>query len=209
MNQPKPPSTRRFSWTILLFSLLSLLLLVAWIKSLLQPESVPKGTEPITWLITSLISAAIAIIRGLVRRRIRSQQAQTYQAAYEPHLTRAQQLLNLGFIEAAQLREWEEYPRQPHKSLGVLISQINKAEQVGKRRQEMIEKYGSQVGLQVLEKQVVPGMSREQLWDAFGEPTKIEKELAGTLRETLIYGNKSSGSYFHVEDGIITKAVIR
>jgi len=53
-------------------------------------------------------------------------------------------------------------------------------------------------------------MTRVQLIEGFGEPSQTERTLTRNgERETLIYGSKSRGSYFHVVQDVVVKAVIR
>jgi hypothetical protein len=78
------------------------------------------------------------------------------------------------------------------------------------RQNELTAKYGQDVMAKLMNHQTWIGMSKEQLLDSQGEPTKIETEILKTkTKETLIYGNKSSGDYFVVENGLVSKIVDR
>ena len=65
--------------------------------------------------------------------------------------------------------------------------------------------FGVELGGQLAEQEITPGMEIKHLVSSFGEPTSIEN-IDGQV--VFIYGNKQSGSYFEIVDNIITKAVI-
>ncbi|QIL78136.1 outer membrane protein assembly factor BamE [Hymenobacter sp. HDW8] len=96
-------------------------------------------------------------------------------------------------------------------SLGLEIDSADYRLRAERKRKENIRsKYEEAVSDKLIDRKIETGMTREQVLDSFGEPTKTERVLtkAGE-RETLIYGSKSAGSYFHIMDGVITKAVVR
>ena len=83
-------------------------------------------------------------------------------------------------------------------------------EKLEARQNELTSKYGKDVMVRLMRQESWIGMSKEQLVDSRGEPTKIETEILKTkTKETLIYGNKSSGDYFVVENGLVSKIVDR
>lgn len=65
--------------------------------------------------------------------------------------------------------------------------------------------FGEELGGQLANQEVTPGMEIKHLVSSFGEPTSVEG-IDG--RVVFIYGNKQSGSYFEIVDNIINKAVI-
>ena len=134
--------------------------------------------------------------------------------SFEPQLTKARALVQEGLATEQQLREWEQSLESSWMTPNVLSSSIDifegtaRAEQ--KRRNIIIAKYDGPTAQKLLARHVELGMSREQVIDALGETSKTERTLVkGGERETLIYGSKTSGSYFHIVDGIVTKAVNR
>ena len=65
------------------------------------------------------------------------------------------------------------------------------------RQTVLIQKYGYEIGGQLLNHQYWVGMSEQMLLDCKGNPDKIEREVLKTkTKTTYIYGNKSSGDYF-------------
>ena len=67
-------------------------------------------------------------------------------------------------------------------------------------------RFGFEVGEQLAEQQVTEGMTLEHLTASFGVANQREEN--GPVM-TYIYGNKQTGSYFDVRDGIITAAHIK
>jgi len=74
----------------------------------------------------------------------------------------------------------------------------------------LLEKYGEDIGSRLVNHQYWVGMTEEQLLDCKGNPDKIEKQVLKTKTKlTYIYGNKSSGDYFVLENGEVVKFVDR
>jgi hypothetical protein len=75
---------------------------------------------------------------------------------------------------------------------------------------QIISKYGLEIGRKIINQNFWIGMTDEQLKDSTGEPDKIEREILKTkTKEIYIYGNKSSGDYFVLENNLVTKIVDR
>lgn len=75
---------------------------------------------------------------------------------------------------------------------------------------QIINKYGLEIGRKIINQDFWIGMTGEQLKDSKGEPDKIEREILKTkTKETYIYGNKSSGDYFVIENNLVSKIVDR
>lgn len=71
-------------------------------------------------------------------------------------------------------------------------------------------KYDTETANKLINGEYWIGMTVEHLTDSKGNPTKVEKEVLKTkTKETYVYGNKSSGDYFVIENGIVTKIVDR
>ncbi len=80
------------------------------------------------------------------------------------------------------------------------------AKEVKKKYDRIISKYGRDKGTQIFDKQFFLGMTKEELIDSTGEPTKIEQEVMKTkTKETWIYGNKSSGDVFVFENELLAR----
>ena len=74
----------------------------------------------------------------------------------------------------------------------------------------IINKYGLEIGKKIINQDFWIGMTDHQLKDSKGEPDKIEREILKTkTKEIYIYGNKSSGDYFVIENNLVTKIVDR
>ncbi|GAB4450879.1 MAG: hypothetical protein OHK0036_10340 [Bacteroidia bacterium] len=72
------------------------------------------------------------------------------------------------------------------------------------------QKYGEEIANKLSKHEYWIGMSVEQLIDAKGQPNKIENHALKTKTKTIyIYGNKSSGDVFVIEDGVVTKITDR
>jgi hypothetical protein len=81
---------------------------------------------------------------------------------------------------------------------------------VEEKKLMLIEKYGEEIGLKLLYNEYWIGMTEEQIIDAKGKPTKVDTEVLKTkTKKTLVYGNKSSGDYFVLENGIVVKFMDR
>lgn len=71
-----------------------------------------------------------------------------------------------------------------------------------KRANNLIDKYGEETAVKLLEHNYFLGMTEEQLIDCKGKPTKIETEVLKTKTKVVyIYGNKSSGDVFTFVNG--------
>lgn len=110
-------------------------------------------------------------------------------------------------IENLNVENWADVESLAHtKGLDWLISKGEEALRNGRRLKTMIAKYGEDKGYKIYNKQFYLGMSKEELKDSTGEPTKIEIEVLKTkTKEVWIYGNKSSGDVFVFENEILTK----
>jgi hypothetical protein len=74
----------------------------------------------------------------------------------------------------------------------------------------LLAKYGEEVGDRLISHRYWIGMTEEQLLDCKGQPDKIEKQVLKTkTKVTFVYGNKSSGDYFVLENGQVVKFVDR
>lgn len=70
--------------------------------------------------------------------------------------------------------------------------------------------WGNDIAKKIYNKEVWIKMNNEQLLSSRGEPTNVEKELTvESTIETWIYGNKNTGNYFVLVDGIVSKIVDR
>ena len=80
-----------------------------------------------------------------------------------------------------------------------------------KTRKEIFTlKYGEVIALKLIHKEVWIDMNEEQLIESRNNPTHKEKEITKySTKETWIYGNKISGSYFELENGKVIKIVDR
>jgi hypothetical protein len=68
------------------------------------------------------------------------------------------------------------------------------------------KRFGFELGEQLAAQEVTEGMTLEHLTASFGVADQREEDGPVT---TYIYGNKKTGSYFDVRDGIITAAHIK
>jgi type II secretory pathway pseudopilin PulG len=81
---------------------------------------------------------------------------------------------------------------------------------IEEKKAMLIQKYGEEIGLKLLYNEYWIGMTEEQIIDAKGKPTKIDTEVLKTkTKKTLVYGNKSSGDYFVLENGVVVKFMDR
>ena len=156
---------------------------------------------------------------ALLQRQAEQEQANSEReasrlAAFEPALEKARQLQREGLITQEQLAAFEQEPQRAYSSassLGYSVDAVERVARANKERLDMINaKYDQVTAQKLINRQIEPGMTREQLIDAMGNTIKTEKTLTKSgERETLIYGSKTTGSYFHIEGGVIVKAVVR
>lgn len=74
----------------------------------------------------------------------------------------------------------------------------------------LIQKYGEDIGNRLVNHSYWIGMTEEQLIDCKGRPDKIETQAEKTItKHTYIYGKKSSGDYFVLENGVVIKFIDR
>lgn len=146
--------------------------------------------------------------------RAQEEKEQQRMTVFTPLLEKARALHAEGLLTEEQLADFEASPYSRYPSSQILEFDIDicerRARAEKKRCDDIRAKYDADTAHKLILRQIAPGMSREQLFDSLGETSKIERTLtkAGD-RETLIYGSKSSGSYFHLVDGLIVKAVVR
>jgi hypothetical protein len=88
---------------------------------------------------------------------------------------------------------------------------LSKYVEFKKKKEGLIQKYDLETAQRILICDYWLGMTEEQLIESKGSPDKIEKQVTSiqTTRVTYIYGNKTSGEYFVLENGILTKFVTR
>lgn len=87
---------------------------------------------------------------------------------------------------------------------------INETIEEFKHEKTLLQKYGEDIGSRLINHKYWIGMTEEQLLDCRGEPDKIEKQVLQTkTKQTYTYGNKSSGDYFVLENGVVVKFVDR
>lgn len=158
------------------------------------------ATETLINLVGFGVLIALIII---MERRVRRKKI----AAKIDRLT---QLLSAGQITSKDKRTIEEFVNGKTYDKQKFENYISQAINIKKHIDAIINKYGEETGWKLLNQEYWVGMSKEQLVDANGEPTQTEIEVLKTkTKETLIYGNKSSGDYFVFENGIATKIVDR
>jgi hypothetical protein len=81
---------------------------------------------------------------------------------------------------------------------------------VPSRTELLTSKYGEITAKKIIHKEVWIDMSSDELIESRRKPNHIEKEITkDTIKETWIYGNKVSGSYFELENGLVVKIVDR
>lgn len=120
-------------------------------------------------------------------------------------------LLELKKLEESKSKQSEEY-----NNFSSIIAKEGTESILGmlglrnKNKEFLIQKYGEEIGGKLSNNDFWIGMTEEQLVDAKGNPSKIEKEVLKTKTKlTYIYGNKSSGDYFILEDSVVVKFVDR
>ena len=90
------------------------------------------------------------------------------------------------------------------------LNNKNNIQREPSRAEILYLKYGDYISQRIIHKEVWIDMSTDQLRDSRKSPSKIEKEITkGLTKETWIYGNKISGSYFELENGKVVKIVDR
>jgi len=90
---------------------------------------------------------------------------------------------------------------------------LREQEQLQKQEKHKLfltDKYGMEIAERIINNEYWIGMTTEQLIDGKGRPSRIEEEILKTkTKTTYIYGNKNSGDYFVVENGVVVKIVDR
>jgi predicted RND superfamily exporter protein len=126
------------------------------------------------------------------------------------NIDRLTQLLSAGQVTSNDKRTIENFVNGKTYDKQKFENYVSQAINIKKHIDAMVNKYGEEIGWKLLKQEYWVGMTKEQLVDANGEPTQTETEVLKTkTKETLIYGNKSSGDYFVFENGIATKIVDR
>ncbi len=75
-----------------------------------------------------------------------------------------------------------------------------------KRISDLSKLYGKDDAIKIVNEQVWLNMTKEQLLESRDEPSDSEQELTSNGEiETLIYGNKQTGSYFVLQDNRVIK----
>ncbi len=75
--------------------------------------------------------------------------------------------------------------------------ELEKCKELLIKAKTLINKYGNEIGSKLINHEYWVGMTKEQLLDCKGEPTKVETQALKTkTKHIYIYGNKSSGDYF-------------
>jgi len=78
-----------------------------------------------------------------------------------------------------------------------LNSKLDKVEKDIIRVEKLVSVYGHELGVKLFRGETFLGMTKQQLLDSRGKPTKIETEVLKTkTKEIYIYGTKSGGDIF-------------
>lgn len=75
------------------------------------------------------------------------------------------------------------------------------------RQQELIAKYGEEIGLKIIAQSYFEGMTKQQVLEAIRiKPDKVElEEVRNTKKETWIYGHKNTARMFVFENDVLVK----
>lgn len=100
------------------------------------------------------------------------------------------------------LSKIENFP----KEIYIIPNSIHQLKIKNQREKEILEKYGKEIGRKISNNEFWIGMTEEQLIDSRGTPTKIENQVLKTkTKTTMIYGTKSGGDVFIIENGLVVK----
>ena len=92
----------------------------------------------------------------------------------------------------------------------IIDHKIDEFRKAKEKEERLITKYGNEIAEKILHQQFWVGMTPEQLIESKGTPDKIEKQILKTkTKELYIYGNKSSGDVFVIEEGEVVKITDR
>jgi hypothetical protein len=83
---------------------------------------------------------------------------------------------------------------------------LEEAKEIKARHNNLIKKYGADKADKIFREDFFIGMTKEELTDSKGQPTKVEEDVMKTkTKETWIYGNKSSGDVFVFENELLVR----
>lgn len=92
----------------------------------------------------------------------------------------------------------------------IIDHKIDEFRKAKEKEERLITKYGNEIAEKILHQRFWVGMTPEQLIESKGTPDKIEKQILKTkTKELYIYGNKSSGDVFVIEEGEVVKITDR
>lgn len=73
--------------------------------------------------------------------------------------------------------------------------------EIEKRKTRLVEKYGSEIGLKIFEKEIWIGMTKEMLLESWGNPSDINRSIGSWgVHEQCVYYNR----YVYVQNGVVT-----
>jgi hypothetical protein len=160
------------------------------------------NTDQISWVVFAVIVSIFIYLKWRKRTERRA------------NIAKLNELLSMNLINPRDKATIEGFVMGRFYNKRKFESYVAEAKDIKRRmeerRNELVSRYGEEVTSRLLRQESWIGMSKEQLLDSRGKPTKIETEILKTkTKETVIYGNKSSGDYFVVENGLVSKIVDR
>lgn len=159
---------------------------------------------------TTIIIIVSAILLILFILIIIVQGGKKLKLKFEENKAKLNELFNKKTINEVNFKLLNDYLSKPNFNQIKFERYLNEAIEIQKNIDGLISKYGEENAMKLVRNEYWIGMTKEQLIDAKGKPTKIEVEILKTkTKEIYIYGNKSSGDVFVFENEIMTKIIDR
>ncbi|NDK57375.1 DUF4236 domain-containing protein [Pontibacter fetidus] len=172
-------------------------------------------------IICLLVGLALLVLLGLSandqRQQVKAvqqeslrqhqQAAQALDIAYQQRLVLMQARVVEGLLSSEQKTLYASKIKDRNITIADLDAALEQARLTKARILDLQAKYGEEVASKLLQEAFWIGMTRQQVLEAKNRaPDKIEVEVMKTkTKETLVYGNKSSGDVFVLENGLVTR----
>lgn len=225
-NVPKPYSEPGFGFFSIVLILLALIVAISSFGAIEKDGNLAIGLASVLLIgllifrvikkkakykaaITSQLAKAAEEKAALEaeQAKLAAEQEATATREYNARITLIQERFNQNLLSSDSRDKYTQRAIERTITLNDLDVYLERSRVKHERINTILAKYGDEVGNKILKEEFWIGMTKEQVIDSKGrQPDKVEIEALKTkTKETLIYGNKTSGDVFVIENGVVAR----
>ncbi|MEJ8803168.1 DUF4236 domain-containing protein [Pontibacter sp. H249] len=214
-NTPKPFSEPGFGFFSIVLILLALIVAISSFGAIEKDGNLAIGLGSVVFIgllifrvMNKKAKYRAAITAQLVKEAEEQEALEAEQAKeYSTRIALIQERFNQNLLSSDGRDMYTQRATERSITLNDLDLHLERARVKHERINTILTKYGDEVGNKILKEEFWIGMTKEQVIDSKGrQPDKIEVEALKTkTKETLIYGNKTSGDVFVIENGTVAR----